>query len=83
MVRFRVTVNSQSSIYLPGPVREELGSRQLELLGDAKAVIIYPEGTDLLEVLRSVEILALDLKHRSELQKASSTAGAPSRRGRY
>jgi hypothetical protein len=72
MVRFRVTVNSQASIYLPGPVREELGSRRLQLLGDAKAVIIYPEGTDLQEVLRSVEILTLDLRHRCELEKPRS-----------
>jgi bifunctional DNA-binding transcriptional regulator/antitoxin component of YhaV-PrlF toxin-antitoxin module len=82
MVRFRVTVNSQSSIYLPSPVREELGSRRLELLGDAKAIIIYPEGTNLEQVLRSVEILTLDLRYRCELEKSGANNRVLSGRGR-
>ncbi len=70
MVRFKVSVNSQSSIYLPEPVREELGTKRLELLGDARAIILYPEGANLDQVLRSIDVLKLDLEHRRELQKS-------------
>jgi len=78
VVRFPVTVNSQSSIYIPGPVREEFGTKSLQLLADSKAVILYPTNIDLEQVLRSVQILELDLKHLVDIQKHA--ASEPRRR---
>ena len=84
MVRFHVTINSQSSIYLPEPVRAELGTKTLELLGDTRVIILYPVGIDLEQVLRSIQILELELEHRRDLEKSrikSETLPTPLRRG--
>jgi hypothetical protein len=84
MVKFHVTINSQSSIYLPEPIRNELATRTLELLGDTKVIILYPEGIDLEQVLRSIRILKLELEHRRDLEKSrvkSETLPPPLRRG--
>jgi len=80
LVRFPVTVNSQSSIYIPGPVREEFGTKSLELLADSKAALLYPTDIDLEQVLRSVRILELDLKHLVDLQKDAASELQPRRR---
>jgi bifunctional DNA-binding transcriptional regulator/antitoxin component of YhaV-PrlF toxin-antitoxin module len=80
MVRFHVTVNSQSSIYIPGPVREEFGTKSLQLLADSKAALLYPTDIDLEQVLRSVQILELDLKHILALQKHAASELQPQRR---
>jgi len=71
MVRFHVTVNSQSSIYLPEAIREELGTTSLELLSDAKAILLYPDGTDIEQILKSLRILKFDLEHRRDIEKSS------------
>jgi bifunctional DNA-binding transcriptional regulator/antitoxin component of YhaV-PrlF toxin-antitoxin module len=67
LVRFDVSVNSQGKVYLPLEIRRELGSKDLEILGDTKAIVIFPRGTRPSDVLRSLEVVQLDLKHLTDL----------------
>lgn len=65
MVKFKVHSNSQGQYYLPKEVREELG-RNLNLMCNTKAAIIFNVETPLDQVLKSVDVLIQDLKNRLE-----------------
>jgi len=69
MVRFQAKINSQGQVYFPSEIREELDTKELELLGNARAIVIYPRGTRPSEVLRSLKVVIEDLRHRKELQE--------------
>lgn len=68
MVKFKVKANPSGQYYLPKEVREELG-KKLELICNAKAAVIFPEGIPLTTVLQSLEVIQKDLHHRSKLEK--------------
>jgi hypothetical protein len=65
MVKFNVHSNPQGQYYLPKEVREELG-RNLNLMCNAKAAIIFNVDTPLDQVLKSISVLIQDLKNRIE-----------------
>lgn len=77
MVKFKIKMNAYGQFYMPKEVREELG-RRLELLGDAKTALLFPEGLSPTDVLRSLRVLVADLKHRAELESVRDPK--PSRR---
>jgi bifunctional DNA-binding transcriptional regulator/antitoxin component of YhaV-PrlF toxin-antitoxin module len=68
MVKFHVKANPSGQYYFPKEVRQELGE-ELELICNAKAGVIYSAKIPLEQVLRSIEVIQKDLKHRIELQK--------------
>ena len=69
MVEFELKVHpEQHSTYLPRQIVKALGNK-LRMLPNSKAAIIYGEGTTLPDVLRSIEILTEDLRHRIEMEK--------------
>jgi len=68
MVVFRVKANPAGQYYFPKEVRQELGE-ELELICNAKAAVVYNADTPLEAVLKSIEVIQKDLKHRVELQK--------------
>jgi len=70
MVKFKVKANPSGQYYLPKEVREELGER-LELICNAKAAVIFPEGLSLKTVIQSLEIIQKDLHHRRELERGN------------
>jgi hypothetical protein len=63
MVKFNVHSNPQGQYYLPKEVRMELG-RNLSLMCNTKAAIIFSVDTPLDQVLKSVDVLMQDLKNR-------------------
>ncbi len=67
MVKFKVKANPSGQYYLPKEVREELGAK-LELICNARAGVIFPEGTSPQVVLQSLEVIQKDLKHRLQLK---------------
>jgi bifunctional DNA-binding transcriptional regulator/antitoxin component of YhaV-PrlF toxin-antitoxin module len=71
MVKFRVKANPSGQYYLPKEVRQELGP-ELELICDAKTAVVYNAQTPLEIVLKSLEVIHNDLKHRLELQKEAT-----------
>ena len=68
MVKFQVKSNSSGQYYFPKEVRAELGNK-LTLVCNAKAAVVFSEGTSLITVLESIEIIMKDLKHRLDIQK--------------
>ncbi len=68
MVKFRVRSNPHGQYYFPKEVRRELGGR-LELICNARAGVIFPEGTPLETVLESLKVIRQDLHHRRELEE--------------
>ncbi|MEM3356899.1 MAG: hypothetical protein QW166_03625 [Candidatus Bathyarchaeia archaeon] len=71
MVKFKVKANPSGQYYLPKEVREELG-QELELVCNAKVAVVYNIQTPLEAILKSIDIIRKDLRHRLELQQASS-----------
>jgi bifunctional DNA-binding transcriptional regulator/antitoxin component of YhaV-PrlF toxin-antitoxin module len=68
LVKFRVKANPQGQYYFPKEVREELGS-DLELFCNAKAAVVFPQGTHIRTILESLEVIEKDLKHRLQLKE--------------
>lgn len=72
MVKFKVKANPQGQYYFPKEVREELG-KKLELICNARAAVIFPEGLRIETILKSLEIIRTDLNHRMLLQKEEAS----------
>jgi bifunctional DNA-binding transcriptional regulator/antitoxin component of YhaV-PrlF toxin-antitoxin module len=67
LVKFRTQINAYGQLYLPKEIREELNTKQIEMLGDARTIVIYAKGLGPAEVLRSLKVVEVDLEHRAEL----------------
>jgi len=72
MVKFKGQVDSQGHLYIPQEIRAELNTKDLEMLGNAKAILVYPRGTDALDVLRSLNIIKSYLEHRIDLKQRNN-----------
>jgi len=68
MVKFKVKANPSGQYYFPKEVREELG-KELTLICNAQAAVVFPENVSLKNVLESIELIMKDLKHRIQLEK--------------
>jgi len=67
LVKFEASINSQGKVYLPSEIRREPGV-QLEILANTKAIVLFSRGMRAADILRSLEVIDLDLKHRAELE---------------
>lgn len=68
MVKFIVKANPNGQYYFPKEVRQELG-KNLELISNARAAVIYPQGTPIKTILTSLQIIQRDLQHRKQLKE--------------
>ena len=68
MVKFRIKANPVGQFYFPKEIREELGE-SLELIANAKTAVVFPEGTPLDIVLKSLDVIKSDLQHRLEMER--------------
>jgi bifunctional DNA-binding transcriptional regulator/antitoxin component of YhaV-PrlF toxin-antitoxin module len=68
LVKFHTKANPQGQYYLPKEVREELG-QELDVICNTKAAVVYNSRTPLEQVLKSIEVLISDLRHRIEMEK--------------
>jgi hypothetical protein len=68
MVTFHTKSNPQGQYYLPKEVRQELG-KQIDLICNTKAAIIFNSNTPLDLVLKSLKILCNDVENRMEMEK--------------
>ena len=69
LVKFQIKANPSGQYYFPKEVREELG-KKLELICNAKAAVVFSAETPLETVLKSIEVITKDLRHRVELKEA-------------
>ena len=67
MVKFKASINPHGQVYLPSEIRQELNTKELEIIGNTKTIVIFPKGTSPADVLKSLEVVQLDLKHRADL----------------
>ena len=67
MVKFQIRANTSGQYYFPKEVRDELG-KELSLICNAKAAVIFNANTSFDTVLQSLEIIQKDLTHRKHLQ---------------
>lgn len=79
MVEFALRVHpAQRQTYMPKVIVEALGYH-LKAKPDRYAMVVYPEGMNVAQVVRSVEILLADLRHQEEVERraeAGALAGA-------
>jgi len=59
--------------YVPKAIRDAFG-RETRLIPNAKAVVMFPEGTDYEDVLESLKIIKMDIKHRLNMQRKQKQA---------
>ena len=75
MVKFTVKANPQGQYYFPKEVRAELGS-ELDLICNAKAAVVFSKNTPLETILKSMDLIAQDLKQRIDIQKQAEVIPA-------
>lgn len=68
MVEFKGTITNAGVFYVPAELRREFG-REIKIIPNASAAIFFSRNTHLEHVLKSMEIIAADLKHRIALKK--------------
>jgi bifunctional DNA-binding transcriptional regulator/antitoxin component of YhaV-PrlF toxin-antitoxin module len=68
MVKFEVRANATGQYYFPEEVRKELG-RQIDLICDSKAAVIFTKETPLKIVLESLSLITKEIEHRLQLEK--------------
>ncbi len=70
-MKFRLKANPQGQFYFPKTLRDEWG-HELEIIPDTEAGAIYPTGMTAKEVLRSLQVVIEDLKHRAEIEETKN-----------
>jgi len=71
MVQFKIKINEKQKLaYIPKEIVEALGFK-LVAVPNAKTLLLYPEGSDLEDVIASTEIIIQDLRLQSTEGKRS------------
>ena len=74
MVKFKIKSNPVGQYYFPKEIREEFGE-VLELIANANAAVVFPEGTPLDLVLKSLEVIRMDLLNRLQIKTKKVKGG--------
>jgi bifunctional DNA-binding transcriptional regulator/antitoxin component of YhaV-PrlF toxin-antitoxin module len=74
MVELKTKMTESGVLYVPKEVREAFG-RELVIVPNSCAVVMFRKGMNLRHVLGSLEIITLDLKHRLEIQGEEGHGG--------
>ena len=69
MVKFTRKLDRNKKIYLPKVLREAGFNSAVDILANAKAIVVYPSGTDLEDVSRSLAVIQTDVKNRIDLEE--------------
>jgi hypothetical protein len=74
MVEFSIRLHQKQRLaYIPQELAKMLGAN-IKASANCVAVLMYPEGTKPEDVLRSLDIIAMDLKQKIDLQKRRASA---------
>jgi bifunctional DNA-binding transcriptional regulator/antitoxin component of YhaV-PrlF toxin-antitoxin module len=68
MVLLKTKITTTGVLYIPKEIREAF-PRELKIIPNARAALFFPANAAYEDVLRSLEIIEADLKHRIELEK--------------
>lgn len=75
MVKFRQKMDTQGKIYIVKPLRESGLTGVIEIVPNAKAAVIYREGTSLEDVLASLDVITADLRHQAKMETEKEAEG--------
>lgn len=68
MVELKTKITTSGVLYIPKEVREAF-TRELKVIPNATAALFFPANASYEDVLRSLEIIEADIRHRIEIQK--------------
>jgi len=68
MVLLKTKITTTGVLYIPKEIREAF-TRELKIIPNARAALFFPADAAYEDVLKSLEIIEADLKHRIELEK--------------
>jgi len=69
MVEFKLKINEkQGTAYIPKEIRQALGTK-LKAIPNAAAMLLYSEGIDQKDVLKSIDIIRSDLEHKISMKE--------------
>jgi bifunctional DNA-binding transcriptional regulator/antitoxin component of YhaV-PrlF toxin-antitoxin module len=68
MVLLKTKITTTGVLYIPKEIREAF-TRELKIIPNARAALFFPANAAYEDVLRSLEIIEADLRHRIELEK--------------
>ena len=71
MVELKTKITKSGVLYIPKEIREAF-TRELRIIPNATAALFFPAGASYKNVLRSLEIIEADLKHRIQMEKEAS-----------
>ena len=71
-MEFEIRAGPQGHYYLPKIVRKMLGERVL-LVPNSRSAVVYPKGTELADVVQSLQIILADLQFRAAREGKEST----------
>lgn len=74
MVELKTKITETGVLYIPKTVREAF-TRNLKIIPNATAALFFPANATYGDVLKSLEIIAADLRHRIEMQEAEIASG--------
>lgn len=67
MVELKTKITESGVLYVPKEIRECFG-RHMKIITNARAVVMFPEGTSYEDILTSMEIMKADIRHRISLR---------------
>ena len=72
MVELKTRISKGGIIYIPKEIRDAFG-KEIRIIPNASAALFFPKNVGYEDVLKSLEIIAADLKHRIELRNKNQT----------
>jgi len=66
IVKFHQKLDRNNKIYIVRPLREMGLEGTIEIMPNSRAAVIYRSGTDVEDVLESIQIIAKDLEHQTK-----------------
>jgi bifunctional DNA-binding transcriptional regulator/antitoxin component of YhaV-PrlF toxin-antitoxin module len=68
MVLLKTKITTTGVLYIPKEIREAF-TRELKIIPNARAALFFPADAAYEDVLKSLQIIEADLRHRIELEK--------------
>lgn len=66
MVKFTQKLDRNNKIYIVKPLRQAGLVNTVEILSNSQCAIIYRSGTKISDILASLEVIIMDLKHQAK-----------------
>jgi len=71
MVELRTKITTSGVLYIPKELRE-IFPRELKIIPNAVAAVFFPANISYENVLKSLEIITAEIKHRIAMREASN-----------